>query len=218
VKHPFDLNRLFSFLQSQSLDLSDYQKDQLKNYQQLIVRWSEKQNLVSKNDVFHLIERHFLPSALFLKCLPEVFAGKIVDVGSGAGFPGVIIKIIRPEISMTLLDSSHKKVLFLEEVCDHLSLDCPVVNQRCEEFRPLASDRYDIVVSRAVARLKRLWGLSSHLLLPGGLLYTVKGENYQEEIDELSAVNLKSDIIAPDENWHRASDYLNQKYIVKLEN
>jgi 16S rRNA (guanine527-N7)-methyltransferase len=119
---------------------------------------------------------------------------------------------------MTLLDSSHKKVLFLEEVCDHLSLDCPVVNQRCEEFRPLASDRYDIVVSRAVARLKRLWGLSSHLLLPGGLLYTVKGENYQEEIDELSAVNLKSDIIAPDENWHRASDYLNQKYIVKLEN
>jgi 16S rRNA (guanine527-N7)-methyltransferase len=217
VKHPFDLETLFSFLRSQSIDLSDYQKDQFHNYQQLIKMWSEKQNLVSKNDISHLAERHFLPSAFFTHCLPNRIKGKIIDVGAGAGFPGIVMKIIRPELSLTLLDSSHKKVLFLEEVCDQLDLNCPVVNQRCEEFKPQPSDCYHVIVARAVARIKLLWDWSGHLIEPGGHLYTFKGGDYQEEIEELSDNNLKSEVIVPNEDWLKISGYFNQKCIVKLE-
>jgi 16S rRNA (guanine527-N7)-methyltransferase len=217
VKHPFDLEMLFSFLRSQSIDLSGHQKDQFKNYQKLIKMWSEKQNLISKNDISHLVERHFLPSAFFSRCLPNILKGKIIDVGTGAGFPGVIMKIIQPEISLTLLDSSRKKVLFLEEVCDQLNLDCPVVNLRCEEFRPPLSDCYHNIISRAVARLKLLWEWSGHLIVPGGHLYTFKGGDYQEEIEELVDDDLNHEVIVPDKDWLEASGYLNQKCIVKLE-
>jgi len=217
VKHPFSLEKLFSFFESQSIILSVQQQDQFKEYLSLIKSWSGKQNLVSRNDVFHLVERHFLPSAYLSLCLPEKIEGKIIDIGTGAGFPGVILKILRPEISLSLLDSSHKKVLFLGEVCDQLDLGCPIICQRCEEFAHQASDRYDILVSRAVARLNLLWKWSGHLICEGGHLYAFKGGDYQQELDDLAEYNLRSMVFMPDEEWLKASDYLQNKYIVKLE-
>jgi 16S rRNA (guanine527-N7)-methyltransferase len=193
------------------------QKDQFREYQKRIIYESEKQNLVSRNDITHLIERHFLPSAFLAKCLPEISVGKIIDIGTGAGFPGIILKIIRPQISLTLLDSSYKKVLFLEEVCDDLCLDCLVINQRCEDYNPESFEGFHIGVSRAVARLKLLWDWCNHLILPAGHLFAFKGGDYHQEIDDLSQYSLKSEIITPGEEWLEASEYLNHKYIIKLE-
>jgi len=217
VEHLFDLKVLFSFLRSQSINLSDYQKDQFRVYRDLLKVWSLKQNLVSKNDISHLVERHFLPSALFAHYLPASINGKIIDVGSGAGLPGVIVKIIRPEISITLLDSSHKKVLFLEEVCEQLALECPIICQRSEEYRPHASEKFYIVISRAVASLDLLWRWSGHLIESGGYLYALKGGDYQCEIDDLSQDSLTVEVIVPNGEWLRISNYLNHKYIIKLE-
>jgi 16S rRNA (guanine527-N7)-methyltransferase len=217
VKHLFDLEVLFSFLCSQSMDLSDYQKDQFMAYRDLLKVWSLKQNLVSTNDVSHLVERHFLPSALLARYLPESINGNLIDIGSGAGFPGVIVKIMRPEISLTLLDSSNKKVLFLEEVSEQLALKCPIICQRSEEYKPQASHKYQIVISRAVASLDLLWKWSGHLIKSGGCLYAIKGGDYQREIDGLSLNNLAVEVIVPDEDWLGISNYLNHKYIVKLE-
>jgi 16S rRNA (guanine527-N7)-methyltransferase len=217
VKHPFNLEILFSFLDSQSIVLSGRQHDQFRKYLTLLNSWSRKQNLVSKNDINHLVERHFLPSSFISMCLPGAIAGKCIDIGSGGGFPGVILKIMRPEISLTLLDSSHKKVLFLEEVRDQLGLVCPIICQRCEDYKPEKSDRFKFIISRAVARLKLLWSWSRHLIGDDGQLYAFKGGDYQAEIDELVGSRLKIEVLVPGEDWLRASDYLKQKYIVKVE-
>ena len=217
MEHLFNLEKLNSFLLSQSINLSGYQLDQLRKYQELLKAWSVKQNLVSKNDLSHVVERHFLPSTYLSHCLPDLIDGKLLDVGSGAGFPGVILKILRPELSLTLLDSSQKKILFLEEVCEQLSLDCPTICQRSEEFIPSERDKYLIVISRAVAGLDFLWKISGHLVQTGGCLYAMKGGDYQHEIAELCIENLNIDIITPGEDWLGISNYLNHKCIVKLE-
>jgi 16S rRNA (guanine527-N7)-methyltransferase len=217
VKHPFDLDRFFSFLGSQSIDLSETQKDQLSAYLNLIKKRSVRQNLVSSNDIPHLVERHFLPSAFLFCCLPGDRTGKVIDIGSGAGFPGIILKILSPEISLTLLDSSYKKVLFLEEVCEQLDLDCTIINQRCEDYKPDDSACYKIIVSRAVARLNLLWKWSSGLITSDSQFFVLKGGDLKEEIDELSEYHLQSTIIAPGADWLAISDFLNHKYIVKME-
>ena len=217
MKHPLNQDKLFSFLNTQSIVLSDHQRNQFKIYENLLKVWSNKNNLVSKKDVFQLVERHFLPSALLSFCLPKSVNGKIIDIGTGAGFPGLVLKILRPEISLTLLDSSHKKVLFLEEVCEQLALDCQIIGQRCEEYKPQPSEKYLIAISRAVADLDRLWIWSRPLIKTGGSLYAIKGGDFQREIDKLSIENFKVNIITPEEDWLKISDYLNYKYIVKLE-
>lgn len=217
MKHLFDLNDFFSFLSTQSLILSARQEEQFKKYQALLISWSRKQNLVSANDLNHLVERHFLSSAYGSVCLPEQFSGKIIDIGSGAGFPGIVLKILRPEMSLTLLDSSRKKVLFLEEVCDLLSLDCQVICQRCEAYELKQSDSFEIIVSRAVARLKVLWGWAGHLLQKGGQLYAFKGGDYREELDDLAGLNLRAEVLVPGPDWLNITDYLHEKYIIKLE-
>ncbi len=217
MKHPFNLEKLFSFLDSQSIVLSDQQQDQFRKYLVLLKTWSRKQNLVSKKDIFHLVERHFLPSTFLSFYLPDIIDGKLIDIGTGAGFPGIVLKILRPDILLTLLDSSHNKVLFLEEVCEQLALDCPIICQRCEEYNPQTSDGYHLVVSRAVAGLDLLWKWSRHLIEDGGCLYAIKGGDYQQEVDELSVNNFKVKVITPDEEWLKASNYLNHKYILKLE-
>ena len=217
MKHPFSLEKYFSFLNTQSIILSDHQKDQFKAYQKLLKAWSGKQNLVSRADVFHLVERHFLPSALLSFSLPDIIKGKLIDIGTGAGFPGVILKILRPELSLTLLDSSRKKVLFLEEVREQLKLEFPILCQRAEEYRPKDEEKYYIVISRAVGSLDLLWRLSLHLIKFGGSLYALKGGDFQSEIDEIRSRLLKIDIISPDEAWLKVSNYLDHKYIIKLE-
>jgi 16S rRNA (guanine527-N7)-methyltransferase len=217
VKHPFNLEKFFSFLESQSFRLLETQKDQFRVFHQLIQAKSLKQNLVSKNDIKHLVERHFLPSAFLAKGLFHLNREKIIDIGTGAGFPGVVLKILMPEISVTLLDSSYKKVLFLEEACSQLNLNSKIVNVRCEEYKPDSPEYYDVVVSRAVARLKLLWNWCEHLIPATGKFYALKGGDYHQEIEELDKYGLTTEVIAPEKEWLQSSDYLEQKYIVKLE-
>ena len=216
MKHPFNLKKFYSFLSTQAIVLSGHQQDQFRMYQELLKTWSVKQNLVSRTDVFHLVERHFLPSAHLSFSLPAIINGKLIDIGTGAGFPGVVLKILRPELSLTLIDSSRKKILFLEEVCEQLKLDCPIICQRVEEYEPPESEKYIIVISRAVANLDLLWRLSEHLIKFGGSLYALKGGDSLREIDDLQDHRLKVEIISPAEEWLKVSNYLVHKYIIKL--
>ncbi len=217
MKHRNDLQNLFRFLSSQEIALNDRQRKQFALYLELLEKWSHRQNLVSRKDVAHLVERHFLPSILLNNCLPGEIAGSLMDLGSGAGFPGVIIKILRPQVRVTLLDSSRKKTLFLEEVCERLVLDAVVVCERCENYGKSRQWKYEIVVARAVARLRTLLELASPVLVNGGRLFTIKGSDYKEEIDEVGDKGLGLMVYKPNADWLKYANYLKDKYVIDVE-
>ena len=127
---------------------------------------------------------HFLDSAALLTL--AVFDGKrVIDVGTGAGFPGLALKIARPEIELVLLDSLDKRIGFLRETCDRLGFDdVPCVHARAEEAPKAWRGGFDIAVSRAVARLNVLCELCLPLVKTGGLFIAMKGPDHAEELRE----------------------------------
>ena len=217
MKHQFDLQQMFSFFIQQQIALSDSQKEKMTEYLVLLKYWSGKQNLVSKSDIDHIVERHFLPSLFLYFSLPQNVAGAIIDIGSGGGFPGVLIKIMCPEQPLTLLDASRKKVLFLEEVCDQLDLDCKVVCKRCEDYNHKAREEYHIAVARAVAALDVLWYWTEPLLDDKGALYALKGGDCDREMAVIKQKKISIDVKRPEKSWQLQSTYMQQKCIVVLE-
>lgn len=130
-------------------------------------------------------ERHFLDSLSLLRCAD--FSGKrVIDVGSGAGFPGLPLKLAVPSVSLTLLDAQQKRVEFLRRLCEHLGVEAVCLHARAEE-QALQSgwrDSFDFAVSRAVARLSLLCELCLPFVRPGGALLAMKAADSSEEIAE----------------------------------
>lgn len=217
MKHYKRLNELFRFLVQQGIDVGDLQREKLCLYLDILEKGSVKQNLVSKNDIPHLSTRHFLPSIFLGTCLPPLNSQFLLDLGSGAGFPGVLIKILFPEIFVYLLDSSRKKTLFLQEVNETLHLGAEVVCDRCENYAKKVSGRYQAVVARAVARLHVLVDLSAPLLAPGGKLFAIKGMDFKEELDEIEGLGWRHRMHRPNKNWWEFESYLADKCVIELE-
>ena len=145
-------------------------------------------SISSENDVAIL---HFLDCAALLDLLS--FCGKrVIDIGSGAGFPGVVLKILQPDLSLTLLDSTRKRVDFLEELCVLLGFsDVQCVHLRAEEAPPAYRESYDIAVSRAVARLNVLAELCIPFLCVDGSFLAMKGPSAADELKEASSAFLQ---------------------------
>lgn len=140
-------------------------------------------NLVSKRARSELRDRHLPECAAFATTLPDGPA-RILDVGSGGGFPGLVIAILRPDLDVTLMDATKKKVEFLREVADELGLEVSAHHGRAEELcRTDLGGSFDVVTARAVAPLARLVGWTVPFLRPGGLVYAIKGGRWQEELD-----------------------------------
>ncbi|ACU40884.1 16S rRNA (guanine(527)-N(7))-methyltransferase RsmG [Actinosynnema pretiosum subsp. pretiosum] len=141
-----------------------------------------ERGLIGPREVDRLWERHVLNSAVVAELLPQ--GSKVVDVGSGAGLPGIPLAIARPDLELVLLEPMARRVAWLTEVVDALGLQVEVVRGRAEEgpVRKRLADR-DVVTARAVAPLERLAGWCLPLLRPGGHLVALKGESAQEEID-----------------------------------
>lgn len=167
--------------------LSPEQEAQTARYVELIERWSERTNLVSRHDLHRLVSRHVRESLWFCNSAFLEGARRILDLGSGAGFPGIPIKIVNPEPEMTLLDSRRMKALFLEEAVTTLGLaGTRVLCQRAESLPALdPPQHFDLVVCRAVARLRDLWDWCAPLLGPTGRLAALKGGDLTTEIDQL---------------------------------
>lgn len=140
-------------------------------------------NLVSKRARDELRERHLAECRAFAAMLPAGPA-RLLDVGSGGGFPGLVVAVLRPDLDVTLLEATRKKVAFLRETAADLGLDCATAVGRAEELRrgPLASS-FELVTARAVAPLDRLLGWTLPFLEPGGLLYAIKGRRWREELE-----------------------------------
>jgi len=155
-------------------------------YYEMLHEWNTRFNLTAVSDYSGVLTKHFLDSLSCLLALPQgLTQQRVVDVGSGAGFPGLPIKIACPGVHLALVEATGKKAEFLKAVVERLGLsDVEVVNARAEEVghAPRHREAYDLAVARAVAALRVLAELCLPLVRPGGMLIAMKGEDPRVEV------------------------------------
>jgi 16S rRNA (guanine(527)-N(7))-methyltransferase GidB len=170
------------------LELTDDQLAQFERYYELLVEWNEKMNLTGITERAAVYEKHFYDSLTVASAADlndEVLA--LADIGSGAGFPSIPLKIAYPSLKVTIVDSLAKRIRFLDEVVSQLGLkDVTCVHGRAEDIARLPDhrDQYDVVTARAVARLAGLNELCLPFAKTGGMFVSMKGSDIQEELDE----------------------------------
>ena len=157
----------------------------LKVYQTLLEQWQSAINLVSPSTIDNAWERHFLDSLQLVSFLPV--AGNLYDLGSGAGFPGLVIAIARNELNVTLIEKKKKKCAFLKTVSRETQTPVQILNKRIEDDISLPAP--DFVTARALAPLSKLLGFANIWAVqnPGLVAYFLKGEDYQNEINQAVA-------------------------------
>lgn len=155
----------------------------LCRYGELLIEKNKVMNLTAITEPKDVATLHFLDCAALLT-LTNFKGRKVADIGTGAGFPGMVLKIVEPEMDITLLDSLNKRIDFLKEVCAELSVDANCVHGRAEEFAAEHRESYDIVTSRAVANLRMLSELCLPLVKVGGYFLAMKSVESDGEIDE----------------------------------
>ncbi len=207
------IDQLRTAFTSARMVLSENQALQFALYWQAVLAWNSKAKLVSKSDENRLLERHFIESAILSK--NEVFHphANVIDVGTGGGFPGLPLKIVRPDLRMTLLDSKRWKTLFLRDLISQLKLsDLRVENERAEVLKKQSEHIacYDVVVCRAVMQLNALYPLVKEFLAPTGVLLSLKGSTLSREIIELKkeAPGLSVEVTELQETGSMVSDKL----------
>ncbi|MBQ9364682.1 MAG: 16S rRNA (guanine(527)-N(7))-methyltransferase RsmG [Schwartzia sp.] len=169
------------------ITLDDYRLKQFDTYFGMLIDWNEKINLTAITEPHEVAVKHFIDS---LSCHDEKYfsdGASVIDVGTGAGFPGIPLKIFRPDIKLTLLDSLQKRVNFLSAVCDTLSIkDVEIIHARAEDGARQKEhrERYDVAVSRAVARMSVLAEYALPYVRTGGYFLALKGAKFDEEADE----------------------------------
>lgn len=175
---------LYNTARKSGFELSDKQLDQFGKYKELLLSWNEKINLTAITQSDEINTKHFVDSLYGLKFME---AGKsIIDVGTGAGFPGLPLKILKPELSLTLLDSLNKRLNFLKDVTDKLDLkDVTFVHSRAEDGATKNSplrESFDVAVSRAVANLSVLAEYCLPYVKVGGVFLAYKGGDADTEL------------------------------------
>lgn len=175
-----DLDLLIDGLQRMALKLSDQMIDQLMTYLNLVEKWNRVYNLTAIRERDEMIKLHFLDS---LSILNHVHVKNILDVGSGAGFPGIVLAITKPELKVTVMDSVNKKTTFMQQVKSELALtNLDVVNSRVEDYQPITL--FEAVTSRAFSNLKNMMSLTQHTLQKEGMWLAMKSKDVKEELEE----------------------------------
>ena len=177
------------------LELADSQAEQLKLYYEMLIEKNKVMNLTAITDEDEVITKHFIDSLSIVRILgPDFFSShangdnpspRVIDIGTGAGFPGLVLKIVFPKIHMTLFDSLKKRLAFLEEVIDTLHLDnVETVHGRAEDYgkNKTYRDQYDLAVSRAVANLSTLSEYCLPFVKKGGYFCAYKTAEFIEEL------------------------------------
>jgi len=165
------------------LPLDEQTQDTLCAFGQAVVEQNKVMNLTAITEPSQVAKLHLLDS-LSLLTLADLRGKKVIDVGCGAGFPGVPLKIACPEMELTLLDSLGKRMQWLETVLPTLGIDAQCVTARAEEAVSTRRERYDFATSRAVARLNILLELTAPYVKVGGKVLAMKGTAAQEELAE----------------------------------
>lgn len=163
------------------LDLDARRQSTLIQYLVLLEKWNRVYNLTAVRDLKKMVSSHLLDS---LAVVPHLSGRRVLDVGSGAGLPGIPIAVARPDLAVVLLDSNHKKAAFLRQAVADLALgNANVVCERVQSWH--SATGFNVIISRAYAEIGELVLQSRHLLAPGGVFMAMKGLHPYEEIERL---------------------------------
>lgn len=163
------------------ISLSEQQKNQLETYYELLVEWNEKMNLTGITEKEQVYLKHFYDSATLVKIIDLKEEKTLCDIGTGAGFPGLVLKILFPHLEVTLVDALNKRITFLDYVISTLKLEnIKTVHARAEEYAKEHKEEFNIVTSRAVAALPMLLEYSVPLVKIGKYFIPMKGDIAQE--------------------------------------
>lgn len=183
---------LQNYIKDYKITLTENQYEQFQKYFELLAEWNEKMNLTAITDESSVALKHFADSLSLLNFVDIPQNSSLADVGTGAGFPGVVLKIARPDIKLTLIDSLNKRLVFLNEVCSQLGIDAELIHSRAEDGArdEKLRESFDFAVSRAVARMNVLSEYCLPYVKVGGAFCAMKGAQANEEFKEsLNAIN-----------------------------
>lgn len=174
------------YLDEYGVALDENQFEQLEHYAKLLVEWNEKMNLTAIVDDEGIALKHFLDSLALLRQAEIPKGARVADVGTGAGFPGMVLKIARPDIELVLIDSLQKRLNFLQEVLSELGISAKLVHTRAEDAGQDKNLResFDFVTARAVANLSVLSEYCIPLVKVGGTFAPMKTADIKEEAAE----------------------------------
>lgn len=205
-------------LKSYGIDVNTEMLDRFDSYINILLDWNKKINLTAITDENEIIAKHFLDSVSCIKSRKISKDSKVIDIGTGAGFPGVPLKIVMPEIELCLLDSLNKRVLFLSELMNKLGLKAEIVHGRAEDYGNKKGFResFDISLSRAVAPMNVLVEYTLPFVKVGGYALCQKGPTI---FDELGKAQRAIEILGGKEEEILSTQVYNKEldhYIVKI--
>lgn len=176
------------------IQLSDIQISQFIEYYEILISWNKVMNLTGITEYEEVVEKHFIDSLTIVNKMKLSDVNSVIDIGTGAGFPGIPLKIVYPHLKVTLLDSLNKRIKFLNEVIEKLELQCiETIHGRAEDFAKQNTyrEQYDLCVSRAVANLSTLSEYCLPYVKVGGCFIPYKsGDVDQEIVDSKNAINI----------------------------
>lgn len=186
LKQQYDTTQFKKDLQEFGIVLTEKQENQFLKYYELLVEWNEFMNLTAITEYDEVMKKHFTDSISLIKACDLTKSLCLIDVGTGAGFPGLALKIAFPNLKVTLLDSLNKRIKFLDEVIMQLGLsNIETVHGRAEDYAKPGKlrEKYDLCVSRAVANMTSLSEYCLPFLKLGGEFISYKSEKMNEELE-----------------------------------
>lgn len=198
------------------IELTEEQLVKLNKFYNLLIEWNEKINLTRITEEKEVYLKHFYDSLTISKVVDLSTKETLCDVGTGAGFPGIVLKIVFPNLKITLVDSLLKRVNYLNTIISDLELEnIHAIHSRGEDFK----EKFDVVTARAVANIEKLLGFTMHLVNKEGMFIAMKG-NIEEEMtsEVINKINKKYQIteinkfLLPKENSNRSLVVIKNKY------
>ena len=170
--------------------VSEFKLKQLKKYYNLVISWNKKINLTSITAENYFYLKHFYDSLTINKIKSLKSINSLCDIGTGAGFPGIVLKIIFPHLKITLIDSLNKRIKFLDIVIKELDLkNITTINMRAEDYSRLNPEEFDLVTARAVSKINILLELSMNSITVNGHFLAMKGSSHMVEQPSLRLFN-----------------------------
>ena len=176
------INELIEALNKRNIDLTDKMIEQLNTYAEYLKEYNEKINLTAITEYEEVLDKHFYDSLLLVDRKLE---GSLVDVGTGAGFPGVVLKIVIPDLKVFLIEPIQKRCVFLNSLIEKLGLkDIEVINTRGEDYSLIHREGYDYVTARAVSNLNNLIEVCGAMVKENGYFICLRGKDGRQEIKD----------------------------------